>query len=347
MYSPTKRTLNNKTSGSKMGYMYSPPRLNNNSSGNSNNTSPTGNANGKYFLQEQPLLVRNMYDQGNYYFYNNGYNTSPTAISNGGSPMAVYNPMLHGGNAHVSPTRKKKVGLNRNPRNNNVVMPSSPIKNNNLLSSSSASTTRHNVVSNNSTKKYKELKSVDNLERKPCNYECANLKNRYFGAVEPLQEESERKPNVNISYKNSKNKQKRQPVVYKISTPIAWSSNDQITTPDTSYLLPDKENYYTVQPIKFLHSQKLPHFVKLHDISTELLDESLTKKKPKHLQSIGNTTQNDSFDLSFDGKALDRSDILRMVDSFSVAFSDDEDNEDSFIARNSNDILPAEMTNNR
>ncbi|KAL3233659.1 hypothetical protein RNJ44_03699 [Nakaseomyces bracarensis] len=333
MYSPTKRTLNNKTSGSKVAYTnVSPPRLNN-----------------KYYMQEQPLLVRNMYDEGNYYFYNNGYNAS-AGMSNGGSPINgagpfVYNPMLPGA-THVSPTRKKKVGLNRNPRNNNVVMPSSPIKNNNLLS---GSTTRHNVVHNNNntgtnTKKYKELKDVDELERKPFDYNTANLKARYFGPVEPLKEESERKPNVNMSYKTSKNKQKRQPVVYRISTPIASNTSE---TPDTSYLLPDSEKYYALQPIKLLHSKNIPHFLNLHDISTELLDETLSKKKNKHLQPVGNAIQNDSFDLSFDGKALDRSDILRMVDSFSVAFSDDEDNEDSFIARNNNDILPAEMTNNR
>lgn len=330
MYSPTKRTLNNKTSGSKM---YSSPRLN-------NPVSP-----GKpYYVQEQ-VPVRNVYDQGSYYFYNNGYNTSPTALGagpHGGGVGAAgaagpgfYNPMLHEG-VHVSPTRKKKVGLNRNPRNNNVVMPSSPIKNNNLLSFPS----RHNVAHGGAStaKKYKELKSVDVLERSRCNYKAARLKSRYFGDVEPLQEEKERRPRVNIWYKNTKNKQKRQPAVYRISTPIAIPSKE--STPDTSYLLPDKEGYYALQPIKLLNSKTIPHFVNLHDISTELLDDSLSKRKPKHPP---HTATNDSFDLSFDGKALDRSDILRMVDSFSVAFSDDEDQD--FVARS--DILPAEMTNNR
>lgn len=70
-------------------------------------------------------------------------------------------------------------------------------------------------------------------------------------------------------------------------------------------------------------------------------------------------TVNESFDLSFDGKAMDKSDFLRMVDSFSVAFSDEEiddfvephnnnkrlnnDNHNLSPSRNGN-ILPAEMT---
>lgn len=70
---------------------------------------------------------------------------------------------------------------------------------------------------------------------------------------------------------------------------------------------------------------------------------------------------NDSFDLSFDGKAMDRSDYFRMVDSFSIAFDNDRDpnttnpnitangngnngNSKSFTL--SKNILPEEMTNN-
>lgn len=49
--------------------------------------------------------------------------------------------------------------------------------------------------------------------------------------------------------------------------------------------------------------------------------------KPRQLQLKSNASAifNESFDLSFDGKALDRSDIFRMVDSFSIAFSDNDD----------------------
>ena len=52
-----------------------------------------------------------------------------------------------------------------------------------------------------------------------------------------------------------------------------------------------------------------------------------TSTRPRQLQLKANVSAlyNESFDLSFDGKAMDRSDIFRMVDSFSVAFSDNDD----------------------
>lgn len=97
---------------------------------------------------------------------------------------------------------------------------------------------------------------------------------------------------------------------------------------------------------------------------------SHTSKKPiRHLVQAKHSLQfnksfqqynNDSFDLSFDGKAMDRSDIFRMVDSFSVAFDNDKDpnstNPNISINNGSNtngktftlskNILPEEMTNN-
>lgn len=54
---------------------------------------------------------------------------------------------------------------------------------------------------------------------------------------------------------------------------------------------------------------------------------------------------NDSFELSFDGKAIDRSDIFRMVDSFSVAF-DEDDEEDPRVNRfNNKNILTDDIIN--
>lgn len=62
------------------------------------------------------------------------------------------------------------------------------------------------------------------------------------------------------------------------------------------------------------------------------------------------TNANESFELSFDGKAMDRSDIFRMVDSFSIAISDEDEEdeeEDSFQQRSANNrILPAEILSN-
>ena len=60
--------------------------------------------------------------------------------------------------------------------------------------------------------------------------------------------------------------------------------------------------------------------------------------KLPHMRTIINSSApsyNDSFDLSFDGKAINRSDIFQIVDSFSVAFSDDDNTNNSSIIESS------------
>lgn len=55
---------------------------------------------------------------------------------------------------------------------------------------------------------------------------------------------------------------------------------------------------------------------------------------------------NDSIELSFDGKAMNKNDIFRIVDSFSVAFDDDEygeDGDDEYVKQPRN-ILTREVT---
>lgn len=54
---------------------------------------------------------------------------------------------------------------------------------------------------------------------------------------------------------------------------------------------------------------------------------------------------NDSFELSFDGKAIDRSDIFRMVDSFSVAFEEDDEEDPRINRFNNKTILTDDIIN--
>lgn len=103
--------------------------------------------------------------------------------------------------------------------------------------------------------------------------------------------------------------------------------------------------------------------------TTPFTTTNQTTKKPirnlvqtKHSLQFNKSFQhgnNDSFELSFDGKAMDRSDIFRMVDSFSVAFDNDRDpnttnpnvsinngnNSNSKGFTLSKNILPDEITN--
>ncbi|KAG0654081.1 hypothetical protein C6P45_003542 [Maudiozyma exigua] len=79
---------------------------------------------------------------------------------------------------------------------------------------------------------------------------------------------------------------------------------------------------------------------------------STTSTRPRQLQLKANVSAlyNESFDLSFDGKAMDRSDIFRMVDSFSVAFSDNDDsmqNTQSIIIQDSKDKKNRKINNHK
>ncbi|CAI1613607.1 hypothetical protein SEUBUCD650_0M00270 [Saccharomyces eubayanus] len=127
-----------------------------------------------------------------------------------------------------------------------------------------------------------------------------------------------------------------------------------------------EKSYHFLQPIQLSTNKKTRVSKSLEELCRELL---LPPTKPQHqlqsnIKSMKNppnintkqrtsttagTNANESFELSFDGKAMDRSDIFRMVDSFSIAISDDDDDddEDSFQQRNRNSrILPAEILSN-
>lgn len=71
----------------------------------------------------------------------------------------------------------------------------------------------------------------------------------------------------------------------------------------------------------------------------------VSANRPRQLQLKANVSAlyNDSFDLSFDGKAMDRSDVFRMVDSFSVAFSDNDDS--NIMMQNTQSVIIQEGRN--
>lgn len=86
--------------------------------------------------------------------------------------------------------------------------------------------------------------------------------------------------------------------------------------------------------------------------ATATTTSSATSTRPRQLQLKANVSAlyNDSFDLSFDGKAMDRSDIFRMVDSFSVAFSDNDDsmqNTQSIIIQDSKEKKNRKINNHK
>ncbi|CCE64541.1 hypothetical protein TPHA_0I00340 [Tetrapisispora phaffii CBS 4417] len=194
------------------------------------------------------------------------------------------------------------------------------------------------------------------------------------------------KPVINLVSKKTQQSIKK---VYKLSVPINYKDT---TYSGVSSLIETEYRplYSKDQSFKFYNKDSVLLFKTLDAIVEKIkasnrketkendanttLEKIKLNKSSRVLKSINErsfinntglklTSNNDSFELSFDGKALDRSDILRMVDSFSVAFSDDDgDNDDyneqaestfdeefgskenKYLRTLTNKILPAEIT---
>ncbi|CCK71407.1 uncharacterized protein KNAG_0G03490 [Huiozyma naganishii CBS 8797] len=106
------------------------------------------------------------------------------------------------------------------------------------------------------------------------------------------------------------------------------------------------------RPVYTLSDLQNMELVKGADRPTETVEprqveeKNVTGSKRPVDQVASGGGHNDSFDLSFDGKAMDRSDIFRMVDSFSIAPDEDDDEDPSPTGRQvPRNILPAEITN--
>ncbi|CAI4035367.1 hypothetical protein SMKI_13G0140 [Saccharomyces mikatae IFO 1815] len=156
---------------------------------------------------------------------------------------------------------------------------------------------------------------------------------------------------------------------YKLSSPV-YETIDDISKKVIILLISLKfeKNYHFWQPIQLSVNKKTRISKTLDELCEEQLastfqQQSQLQNNVKSLKNPSNTNAkqrtgasvalaaNESFELSFDGKAMDRSDIFRMVDSFSIAISDDDDDdddeEDDFQQRSeSNRILPAEILSN-
>lgn len=187
-----------------------------------------------------------------------------------------------------------------------------------------------------------EVMVPDESQKQKC------LMERYFSKpvdLNELRRENGRlKPIINI--KDSL-KAVRNGKIFKLNVPILYS--------DETYQVVKRliENFYRSEcqdvQLQCLFENKTsntstlgpPKPKDLNCFGSDLPKSQLTTPlgRPLLLPSSGN----DSFELSFDGKALDRSDIFRMVDSFTVALSDDDD-DDGLLSTTGRNVLPAEMT---
>ncbi|EDO14407.1 hypothetical protein Kpol_237p3 [Vanderwaltozyma polyspora DSM 70294] len=203
----------------------------------------------------------------------------------------------------------------------------------------------------------RDLLKVDNNElmRK-----TGAIKNRYFSSITNLNdfrgEDGKLKPLINTLPKNVQLNRKKN---YKLNKPVMQEKTSYKVVVELIDQVYNKY-YNKLQPYRSISDDNidLGSIENAIEKLCERLENSTAtnKRTPNNVHDIAkisnsrtlltSTIGNDSFELSFDGKALDRSDILRMVDSFSVAFSDDDDENDNgeFIASLSNKFLPAEIT---
>lgn len=198
--------------------------------------------------------------------------------------------------------------------------------------------------------KYKEISSIYELEKVDPIEQENNFIDRYFS--DPVDLDSMRsddgrlKPVINTASKNGKSNPNNK--IYKLSIPL-------LVCQDTHRALKNqiervyRSKYHSYQPLSLFGDMSIRYY-RLEDLQSRFIE---FLQKPRKVQppvqvarSLNGTGAfNDSFELSFDGKALDRSDIFRMVDSFSVALSDeDAEDESSFVGSSGRNILPAEMT---
>lgn len=179
-----------------------------------------------------------------------------------------------------------------------------------------------------------QVPSLDRLEKEKI------MTNRYFSSPIDLHKlrraDGRLRPIINVASNGSKNNANHR--TYKLAVPI---------------LTCNKSHQVVKIEIENNHRQRSSaendeaSISKIGDVHPHIAQHLRSAKKPTALKRplLTGSSMNDSFDLSFDGKALDRSDIFRMVDSFTVAQSDDELDEspegDKISSRN---VLPAEMT---
>ncbi|AQZ14290.1 YML119W [Zygosaccharomyces parabailii] len=198
--------------------------------------------------------------------------------------------------------------------------------------------------------KYKEIGSILELDKVDPMHQEKSFIGRYFSDPIDLNaskaEDGKLKPIINTVSKIGKASPGNK--TYKLSIPL-------LIRQDTHRALKNqiervcRSKYNASQPLCLFGDMSIRYY-RLGDLQSKFIEFLQKPRRPQPLLPLGRSLNgagalNDSFDLSFDGKALDRSDIFRMVDSFSVALSDeDAEDESSFVNSSGRDILPAEMT---
>ncbi|QLQ81767.1 hypothetical protein HG537_0G00200 [Torulaspora globosa] len=175
------------------------------------------------------------------------------------------------------------------------------------------------------------------------------IANRYFSPSVDLQKikrvEGKLRPLIDVAYSSGQNSANYKN--YKLFSPVMLGKKGyHVVSKEIENVY--REEYCKAQPLCRFGNRDIT-YKSLQEMTaglTEYLRDLTTPPAPLGGKTLTTgSSWNESFELSFDGKAIDRSDIFRIVDSFSVALSDDDPDEES--NRDdlpSTNVLPAEMT---
>ncbi|SCW03280.1 LAFE_0G06964g1_1 [Lachancea fermentati] len=257
-------------------------------------------------LRAAPILLPSLPNH-----YNNVSNTHRRAVRNRGSPQKSQFPSSKNGSPTKARTQNHHTSSNNHAGGNFMVI--TGIKSCTDIKNPSPATTASRYMTKPSKLDSKRVKMNpvinDPIEKKKL--VCYKL-----GEALLLQKETA--PNSLIGFIDSRNDtfHKMQPIR------VANEKDHQVQALDELVSIVRK---YTTKPNR----------------RSLAFSNTKLQTKPSKLQSQLSLEANDSVDLSFDGKAMNKSDIFKMVDSFSLMVDDDEDDHPLF---NTANILPPEIT---
>ncbi|AMD20294.1 HDL450Cp [Eremothecium sinecaudum] len=226
-----------------------------------------------------------------------------------------------------------------------------------MNSKTSAQTAQHKQNShhyNHTRTQVVEIPTVNNIALQA--QDMRPLRSKYMtNPIKPESTKSLKNPIINAP------KKKAPETYYKLSVPLLNIEQDTpgSNTQRLAAIIRQKRAvYHKIQPIK-LGCKDEYSVTSLEQLAGVLeryqFEKPRTKRRSLASSNYTSTLRdrvehlivqenaNDSIELSFDGKAINKSDFLRMMDSFSLALDDEKNDNEQYVFQTGN-ILPRDIT---
>lgn len=219
-------------------------------------------------------------------------------------------------------------------------------QNRNSLAANRTSPTKNSKTTNGKPKiaRCKEKKDASTVPSLNKAQKQKIMANRYFAPPVDLHKcrkpDGKLKPIIDVPYNMAKNSANHRN--YRLANPLMLCE-DKFRVVAQEIEMIYREKYREAQPL-CMSGDSDHTYRSLQEMTAGLTEYLRNAKMPAGRSLIAGPSWNESFELSFDGKAIDRSDIFRMVDSFSVALSDDEQEDSARENLPPRNVLPPEMT---